>query len=337
MTVPFGPDFRHPKSHTQNGRPRSDDVLQLTPRHADRAAELLTDWKPELFAHVQDLKVASPSYWRELQFFLSNYQLGDIVYSHSSAEFVSGISGGGADRHPILVQAVLSGWIRFEGKSQAFTIKPGWVCIRDTQQPWRFTFGPRTISRVMIAPRSAILANLPNSNVLPHATLRPHSDPRIRFLLSFMEMVHGQDLRNQSPFTLPAVEQTAISLLCAAIASEPSPTPCPFESVTCETAKNYIESHLEEPELSPASIAAAIGISARSLHRCFSETDYSVMQYLRRCRLEAAHSDMRNSSGLATVSGIAEKWHYADSSHFIRQYKNFYGVTPAEYLKSLRQ
>jgi hypothetical protein len=51
-------------------------------------------------------------------------------------------------------------------------------------------------------------------------------------------------------------------------------------------AKEYIALHLSEPDLSPASVAAAIKISVRQLHLLFEPTGTSFAQHVLAKRLE---------------------------------------------------
>lgn len=50
------------------------------------------------------------------------------------------------------------------------------------------------------------------------------------------------------------------------------------------------------------------------------------MEYLRGRRLEGARTDLKATS--LTVSEIAARWHFADSSHFVKAYKKRFGETP---------
>jgi AraC-like DNA-binding protein len=59
------------------------------------------------------------------------------------------------------------------------------------------------------------------------------------------------------------------------------------------------------------------------------------MGYLRRRRLQEAHAELVRSGGAVRVAELAAKWKFSDSSHFIRQFKEAYGTTPAAYVRNL--
>jgi AraC-like DNA-binding protein len=75
-------------------------------------------------------------------------------------------------------------------------------------------------------------------------------------------------------------------------------------------------------------IADALGVSVRTLYRAFSrQANSSVMGYVRERRLERARAEL--TSTRLTVSEIAARWHFADSSHFVKAYKKRFGETPS--------
>lgn len=50
------------------------------------------------------------------------------------------------------------------------------------------------------------------------------------------------------------------------------------------------------------------------------------MEHVRQRRLARARADLLSTDW--TVSAIAARWHFHDSSHFIRAHKKRYGETP---------
>ncbi|MQY24184.1 Transcriptional activator FeaR [Nocardia sp. RB20] len=71
----------------------------------------------------------------------------------------------------------------------------------------------------------------------------------------------------------------------------------------------------------------------RTLHRAFAQLEESVAAYIRRRRLEQARLDLTTSRGRPNVAEVGARWHFADSSHFIRAFKKQYGETPAQFAR----
>jgi AraC-like DNA-binding protein len=95
--------------------------------------------------------------------------------------------------------------------------------------------------------------------------------------------------------------------------------------------KAYIDRHLGDPRLSPASIAGAHYVSTRYVHKLFAGTAITVSDWVRYRRLEACRRDIRDPA-LAdqTISELARRWALSDPAHFSRIFRAEYGCTPSE-------
>ena len=105
------------------------------------------------------------------------------------------------------------------------------------------------------------------------------------------------------------------------------------ETIVLQVRK-HIEMHLQDPELTPRAIALAHAISVRTLHEAFELTGESVGALIRRRRLERCYADLLTPSD-DTVSDVARRWGFRDSSYFSRAFRRHYGVAPRE-LRSTR-
>lgn len=56
--------------------------------------------------------------------------------------------------------------------------------------------------------------------------------------------------------------------------------------------------------------------------------------YIRRRRLEEARFALVQPCARPSISEVAARWQFADSSHFIRAFKKHFGQTPAEYART---
>lgn len=99
-------------------------------------------------------------------------------------------------------------------------------------------------------------------------------------------------------------------------------------------AMEIADARLTDPELSPASLARQLNVSVRTLHRAFAAAGEPVAAYIRRRRLERARLELAAPLRRPGVAEVAARWQFADSSHFIRAFKNQYGQTPAEFARA---
>lgn len=106
-----------------------------------------------------------------------------------------------------------------------------------------------------------------------------------------------------------------------------------FTPALAQAARNLADTRLTDAELSPTTIAGQLHVSVRTLQRAFATLDESFSAYIRRRRLEAAAEALTAPGSRLSVSEAAALWHFTDSSHFIRAFKNQYATTPAQFAR----
>ncbi|MFV3077388.1 helix-turn-helix domain-containing protein [Niveispirillum fermenti] len=90
-----------------------------------------------------------------------------------------------------------------------------------------------------------------------------------------------------------------------------------------------VETRLDEPDLSPAAIAVAAGISVRHLHRLFAAMGLRFADHVRACRLERCRAALGDPvQGARSVTDIAFSWGFNDAAHFSRCFRAAYGTSP---------
>lgn len=98
-----------------------------------------------------------------------------------------------------------------------------------------------------------------------------------------------------------------------------------------DLAKEHIEQNLSDLELAPESIAQAINVSPRTLHRLFTAEQVSVGNWIRHRRLEACRLDLIDPRCAAdSISNIGSRWGIPDASHLSRSFKARFGESPRE-------
>lgn len=94
--------------------------------------------------------------------------------------------------------------------------------------------------------------------------------------------------------------------------------------------ERYISANLGDPELTPARIADFSGISLRYLHKLFSGSGYTVREWVKIQRLEAAHRDLAASPLGINIGEIAYRWGFSDQAQFCRAFKQHFGHSASE-------
>ncbi|MFF2520355.1 helix-turn-helix transcriptional regulator [Streptomyces sp. NPDC058086] len=99
---------------------------------------------------------------------------------------------------------------------------------------------------------------------------------------------------------------------------------------------SFIEHHLDDPQLSPAAIAAAHHISVRYLHRLFQPQGTTVSAWIRQRRLERCHRDLADpQSSDKPIGFLAARWGFVHASDFTRSFRTAYGVPPSTYRRAV--
>lgn len=136
------------------------------------------------------------------------------------------------------------------------------------------------------------------------------------------------------PTSSPLLGDRMIDLLALAVAEQTGGrvSTQPGRRELYMRAVSHIGRHLADTQLSPRSIAAAIGVSQRTLHSLFREAGDSVMSFIIRQRLERAHAELIDPDrrGQRTITDIAVSWGFKSPSHFTRRFSEQYGTSPTE-------
>lgn len=106
-------------------------------------------------------------------------------------------------------------------------------------------------------------------------------------------------------------------------------------STVIENTIHYIHIHLHE-KITLKKAADQVGISPCHLSRLFKrETGVSFVDYIQKERVEAAGHMLIYSE--FTISEISEYLYFSTQSYFIRIFRKFMGMTPAQYRKYYRE
>lgn len=141
----------------------------------------------------------------------------------------------------------------------------------------------------------------------------------------------------QKQMDLPAaarVNTAILDLVAAAYADLPQSRSDRSSLATAHRIRiiNFIEAHLNDPDLTPTRIAEACKMTTRYLHHLFSDQDETVARYILRRRLEACSRALLSPSQRArTVTAIAFDYGFNSPTHFGRVFRAKFGATPREY------
>ncbi|WP_432041612.1 helix-turn-helix domain-containing protein [Streptomyces cadmiisoli] len=309
--------------------------INLTARQIQETEHLFQDWEGGPLAHLTRLSIPNQSAYPGFKFSARGHLFDGLLSVKVYCDSLAGTSGNYLDQDPVVADLVTSGRIVFTGKEGSHTVTPGRICIRDTKASWEFSCAPATHVRVVRIPRHLVFSRIGSTRVLNQAYLSDVTAPEVRFLVNFLESIEKSSTELERSTSAQSIALDACATVFSGMLSDNSVSGIQdHPNATVRAAKNVIERNLDRNDLSPALIAQMVGVSLRTLHRSFAESDDSIMAFARRRRLEKAHGELVRMGSTAKVSEIAARWQFSDASHFIRQFKAFYGATPAAYLRN---
>jgi AraC-like DNA-binding protein len=202
----------------------------------------------------------------------------------------------------------------------------GDAIVWDTRSPLRWEARERLTKRTLVMPRTA-LSEVGGRSFNPTGTVLDGAAAPVRLLLGYLELL-STTLHSMTPDAVAAARNAALELFVGAVrpvAPPPSDTPALRARM-----EEWINRNLVDPALSPTTIAAAHGVSVRTVHRIFGADGESLGRYVRTRRLARARQELTGQRSLP-IAAIASRFGFADSSHFTRAFKSHYGICPREY------
>ena len=130
---------------------------------------------------------------------------------------------------------------------------------------------------------------------------------------------------------LPGAIDNFCRLLALACGGRPSDQRAATQAAKLRRMKDYVALHLSEPDLTPASVAAAMKISVRQLHLLFEPTGISFAEHVLGRRLEECRAILERPSRMArSITDIAYAWGFNNLASFYRAFRREFGVSPGE-------
>ncbi|MFE7302747.1 helix-turn-helix domain-containing protein [Streptomyces sp. NPDC057579] len=139
-----------------------------------------------------------------------------------------------------------------------------------------------------------------------------------------------------TPTDIPCLASVTLDLLVSVIArcleTEEALGPETRRSALRAQINVFVEQHLADPAMSPQMIADAHHISLRHLQQLLAEENTSPAAWIRHRRLERCRLDLANPGlNACSIRAIAERWGFADPTHFSRLFRATYEMTPRDY------
>lgn len=129
----------------------------------------------------------------------------------------------------------------------------------------------------------------------------------------------------------PALGACALDLAVAAMLSRDEVQSSPGRLRLLAAARAHVQANLRDPDLTPQTAAAAVGISVRYLHQLFQGEGATFGAWVREERLRRCHVDIADGAhARRSISDIAFGYGFNDMAHFSRLFARRFGYPPRQ-------
>ena len=217
--------------------------------------------------------------------------------------------------------------------------EPGDFCVSSTE--WRFdreSQGPAFFD-LLVIPQVALSPLLPRGR-LHHPFRLAAASPLASLLGAAMDAAMAQ-----APLLPDELGEAVLRNVCGLVAlacgtadEGAEPRQDAARSAQLAAVKRHVNLHLADSALSPASTAAALGVSARQLHRLFESSGGTFARYVLRQRLLRCRDTIAGATGTGrSVIDIAFGWGFNSMATFYRAFLSEFGGPPTALRASLRK
>jgi AraC family transcriptional activator of tynA and feaB len=227
-----------------------------------------------------------------------------------------------ATREPYYVVLPASGSFAIRHGGRTSVIAPGELCVIDCAVESRLEMAAELDAVWLAVPRATFEARLlPNRQLLGQRL--PHRG---------VGHVIASAMTARVPARAAAVLASALIDLVATVVDDPAPPRRGRQLLA--RARDFIDAHLAESDLTPFKIARGLGIGTRWLGEVFAAEGATVMRWLTARRLEACRRELEQTQrGARSITEIAFAHGFVDVSSFNRAFKARFHRTPGSYLR----
>jgi AraC-like DNA-binding protein len=298
----------------------------------DEAADYWSDVVCELIARVSMRPASRDRFSARIEHFTVDELRFSKVASHAQqVSRTRTMIAEGDDEYAMVIQITGQGTAIQDDRTAV--LAPGTMTFLDCARPYGLHFHDSYSHLIVNIPRPVLpRRGLPDATAV---TLAPDGPGRLicDFLLG-MERQHLSD-----PGTVRMLAPHAVGLVTSALGFVSGQAPLSEQStaeLTVERVHRFIRQHAADPALDADAVAAACGISRRTLFRALSGTGEATLTSLvREIRVDNMRRALRDTP-FRSLGILAYECGFAGEAQMYRAFREVTGTTPAAYRDTAR-
>lgn len=221
--------------------------------------------------------------------------------------------------------------IRFSQRGRTTMCAPGSFTLERSGEPYEFSYDESNLLRVLKIPAHLLRRRIGTPDRLCAVRFDARTGAGALFADYLAATVrHADSLEGISAGTVGTQLLDLLGIVLEGAKDPGDSQETSVQAAHLRRIEQYIRLHLSDPDLRPATIAQACGVSVRYLHKLFRATNRTVADSIRELRLDGCHEAICNAHASVPLSNLAYAWGFSDQSHFCRSFKSHFGVSPGE-------
>ncbi|MCY1137157.1 helix-turn-helix domain-containing protein [Actinoplanes sp. Pm04-4] len=221
---------------------------------------------------------------------------------------------------------------RIEQGGHQRLVAPGELVVVDLSAPYDYSWSGSGGAAALQIPYDQLGLPL---DVVRRASAVPGASPLYRLVTEHIAQLGRDPAGITGDPASAAAAAASIDLVRALLVSAARShrhAPQVFAETLLTRVRAFTRRRLADPNLSPAMIAAAHGVSVRQLYKLCADAGLSLEQWIINERLHrVGHELSRPDRRHLPIATIAQRWGFRDPTHFTRRFKARYGLTPSQW------
>jgi AraC-like DNA-binding protein len=238
-------------------------------------------------------------------------------------------------RNVVGIQYLKSGRELIYQRDDVHILGPGDLMVWDSECVGTYRIAETVHKQTLVLPRAMAASILPRLHV--PATVRVARGRQANVIRPVFELlaVLSPALSRMSPQAGARATNLILQMLTDIGGSASAGDRRHGSSDLRDRVLKYIEEHLGDSTLSPATIAAAHYVSIRTLYNAMETLDVPLAGYIRTRRLARCHADLLGTDDY--VRDVAARWGFVSHPHFSRAFNKEFGFSPSRVRQQRRR